>query len=62
MTCTKFKANSIKKEYEEQDELKCFALRAELANLFESIQKESGDSLDNQMEENLNYLCLKCSY
>ena len=62
MTCTKFKANSIKKEYEKQDEIKCFALRAELANLFESIQKESGDSLDNQMEENLNYLCLKCSY
>ena len=49
--CTKFKANSDEKEYEKQDELKCSAMRAELANLFESIQKDSGDSLDNKMEE-----------
>jgi len=71
LTCTtKVKANSVKQEYEKQDELKRSAMRAvaallsiagadkhpqlnefitqikstpELANLFESIQKDSGD-------------------
>ena len=78
LTCTtKVKANSVKQEYEKQDELKRSAMRAvaallnisgadkhpqlnefitqikstpELANLFESIQKDSGDSLGNQMD------------
>ena len=73
LTCTtKVKANSVEQEYEKQDELKRFAMRAvaallnisgadlhpqlnefitqikstlELANLFNSIQKDSGDSL-----------------
>ena len=78
LTCTtKVKANSVKQEYEKQDELKRSAMRAvaslmnipgadkhpqlnefitqikstpDLANLFESIQKDSGDSLTNQMD------------
>jgi len=78
LTCTtKVKANSVKQEYEKQDELKRSAMRAvaallnisgadkhpqlnefitqikstpELANLFESIQKDSGDSMGNQMD------------
>ena len=75
LTCTtKVKANSVEQEYEKQDELKRFTMRAvaallnisgadlhpqlnefitqiklelelELANLFNSIQKDSGDSL-----------------
>ena len=77
-TCTtKVKANSVKQEYEKQDELKRSAMRAvaapmnipgadkhpqlnefltqikstpELANLFESIQKDSGDSSSHQMD------------
>ena len=59
LTCTKFKANSGEKEYEKQDELKCSAMRAELANLFESIQKDSGDSLDNKMEEEMKLTLLE---
>ena len=74
---TKVKANSVKQEYEKQDELKRSAMRAvaalmnipgadkhpqlnefltqikstpELANLFESIQKDSGDSNSHQMD------------
>jgi len=78
LTCTtKVKANSVKQEYEKQDELKRSAMRAvaalmnipgadkhpqlnefltqikstpELANLFESIQKDSGDSNSHQMD------------
>jgi len=79
LTCTtKVKANSVKQEYEKQDELKRSAMRAvaallaipgadkhpqlnefitqikstpELANLFESIQKDSGESNSgNQMD------------
>jgi len=78
LTCTtKVKANSVKQEYEKQDELKRSAMRAvaalmniagadkhpqlnefltqikstpELANLFESIQKDTGD-LSNQMDQ-----------
>merc|ERR1712080_92857 len=79
LTCTtKVKANSVKQEYEKQDELKRSAMRAvaalltipgadkhpqlnefitqiesapELANLFESIQKDSGEgSSSNGME------------
>ena len=78
LTCTtKVKANSVKQEYEKQDELKRSAMRAvaalmnipgadkhpqlnefitqikstpDLANLFESIQKDTGDSLTNQMD------------
>ena len=78
LTCTtKVKANSVKQEYEKQDELKRSAMRAvaslmniagadkhpqlnefitqikstpDLANLFESIQKDSGDSLTSQMD------------
>ena len=78
LTCTaKVKANSVKQEYEKQDEMKRSAMRAvaallnisgadkhlqlnefttqikstpELANLFESIQKYSGDSLGNHMD------------
>jgi len=79
LTCTtKVKANSVKQEYEKQDELKRSAMRAvaalmnipgadkhpqlnefltqikstpELANLFESIQKDSGDAaVSNQMD------------
>merc|ERR1719334_2659572 len=77
-TCTtKVKANSVKQEYEKQDELKRSAMRAvaalmnipgadkhpqlnefltqikstpKLANLFESIQKDSGDSNSHQMD------------
>ena len=36
--------------------------KPELANLFESFHKDSRDSLDNQMEEEMEYLCLKCCY
>ena len=79
LTCTtKVKANSVKQEYEKQDELKRSAMRAvaalmtnipgadkhpqlnefitqikstpELANLFDSIQKDSGDNLAHQMD------------
>ena len=74
LTCTaKVKANSVKQEYEKQDEMKRSAMRAvaallnisgadkhefttkikstpELANLFEGIQKDSGDSLGNQLD------------
>jgi len=77
LTCTtKVKANSVKQEYEKQDELKRSAMRAvaalmtisgadkhpqlqeflnqikatpELCNIFESIQKDSGDN-SNQMD------------
>jgi len=78
LTCTtKVKANSVKQEYEKQDELKRSAMRAvaalltipgadkhpqlnefitqikstpELASLFESIQKDSGDSAAQGMD------------
>jgi len=79
LTCTtKVKANSVKQEYEKQDELKRSAMRAvaallaihgadkqpqlnefmtqikstpELANLFESIQKDGGgDQAGNAMD------------
>lgn len=77
LTCTtKVKANSVKQEYEKQDELKRSAMRAvaalmtisgadkhpqlqeflnqikatpELSNIFDSIQKDSGDN-SNQMD------------
>jgi len=78
LTCTtKVKANSVKQEYEKQDELKRSAMRAvaalltipgadkhpqlnefvtqikstpDLASLFESIQKDSGDASSNGMD------------
>jgi len=78
LTCTtKVKANSVKQEYEKQDELKRSAMRAvaallsipgadkhpqlnefvtqikstpDLASLFESIQKDSGEASSNGMD------------